>query len=137
MEARIVLEITVMDESSGSAGERLLNGHWLSRNAYYRGRIPRRSEGESVSCLRGRPPSEIPRTKFLIGLLFSAAALAGPGAPPSAASPEIRWQAWSDYVFARAKAEKRLVLLDLDAVWCHWCHVMEETTYADPAVVRR
>ena len=73
----------------------------------------------------------------MIGLLFSAAALAGPGAPEPAASPEIRWQAWSDSAFARAKAEKRLVILDLVAVWCHWCHVMEETTYRDPEVVRQ
>jgi len=28
------------------------------------------------------------------------------------------------------------VILDLVAVWCHWCHVMEETTYRDPEVVR-
>ena len=76
-------------------------------------------------------------SKFLIGLLFSAAALAGPGAPEPAASPEIRWQDWSDSAFARAKAEKRLVILDLVAVWCHWCHVMEETTYRDPEVVRQ
>jgi uncharacterized protein YyaL (SSP411 family) len=46
------------------------------------------------------------------------------------------WGEWSTGVFARAKAENRFVLLDLGAVWCHWCHVMEETTYRDPAVVR-
>jgi hypothetical protein len=44
------------------------------------------------------------------------------------------WQPWSDDLFARAKAEHRLVLLDLEAGWCHWCHVMDETTYRDPAV---
>ena len=38
-------------------------------------------------------------------------------------------------LFARAKAENRFVLLDMDAVWCHGCHVMEETTYHDPNVV--
>src|SRR5450432_2294077 len=48
----------------------------------------------------------------------------------------IEWQPWSDAVFARAKAEKKLVLLDVVAVWCHWCHVMDEITYRDPAVVR-
>ncbi len=37
-------------------------------------------------------------------------------------------------MFARATAEKRFVILDLEAVWCHWCHVMEKTTYADPKV---
>lgn len=27
------------------------------------------------------------------------------------------------------------MLLHLGAVWCHWCHVMEETTYRDPRVL--
>ena len=44
----------------------------------------------------------------------------------------IAWQPWSDDVFARAKRDNKFVLLDLEAVWCHWCHVMEETTYRDP-----
>src|SRR5687767_4206625 len=49
--------------------------------------------------------------------------------------PALEWQDWSGAVFERARAERRLVLLDLGAVWCHWCHVMEETTYRDPEVV--
>jgi uncharacterized protein len=48
----------------------------------------------------------------------------------------LRWQPWSDGVFARARAEHKFVLLDLEAVWCHWCHVMDDITYRDPAVVR-
>ena len=47
----------------------------------------------------------------------------------------ITWQPWSDSVFAQAKSEGRFVLLDLGTVWCHWCHVMEETTYRDPTVI--
>ncbi len=56
--------------------------------------------------------------------------------PAAAGTEELEWGAWNTGVFARAKAENRFVLLDLGAVWCHWCHVMEETTYRDPAVVR-
>jgi uncharacterized protein len=48
---------------------------------------------------------------------------------------EIEWQPWSDSVFAKAKQEGRFVLLDLGTGWCHWCHVMEELTYRDPAVI--
>jgi uncharacterized protein YyaL (SSP411 family) len=48
---------------------------------------------------------------------------------------EIEWQPWSDSVFAKAKQEGRLVLLDLGTGWCHWCHVMEEVTYRDPVVI--
>lgn len=44
------------------------------------------------------------------------------------------WQDFSPQVFAQAKAEGKLVLLDCVAVWCHWCHVMDETTYADPEI---
>jgi uncharacterized protein len=50
-------------------------------------------------------------------------------------APVPAWQDWSSAVFARAAAENRLVLLDLGAVWCHWCHVMEETTYQHPRVL--
>jgi uncharacterized protein YyaL (SSP411 family) len=48
--------------------------------------------------------------------------------------PSIAWQGWSDDLFERAAREHRFVLLDLEAVWCHWCHVMDERTYQDPAV---
>ena len=44
------------------------------------------------------------------------------------------WEPWSEAAFTRAKAERRLVILDVEAVWCHWCHVMDEKTYGDPAV---
>jgi uncharacterized protein YyaL (SSP411 family) len=47
----------------------------------------------------------------------------------------IAWQPWSDGVFAQAKHENKFVLLDLQAVWCHWCHVMDEKTYSDPQVI--
>lgn len=47
----------------------------------------------------------------------------------------VKWQDWSDEVFAQAKAEKKLVILDLEAIWCHWCHVMEAQTYSNPEVV--
>jgi uncharacterized protein YyaL (SSP411 family) len=55
------------------------------------------------------------------------------GASP-ATSPSIAWRAWSDGQFAQAKKEHKFVLLDLEAVWCHWCHVMDDTTYSDPTV---
>jgi uncharacterized protein YyaL (SSP411 family) len=44
---------------------------------------------------------------------------------------------WSPEVFDRARREGRFVLLDLGAGWCHWCHVMETTTYRDLAVRER
>ncbi len=52
------------------------------------------------------------------------------------AKEAIEWHPWSEAIFERAKKENRFVLLDLGAVWCHWCHVMEEITYRDPEVIR-
>ncbi len=46
----------------------------------------------------------------------------------------IDWQAWSPAAFADAERQGKLVLLNLEAVWCHWCHVMDQQTYSDPAV---
>lgn len=46
----------------------------------------------------------------------------------------INWQEWSAESFAKAKKENKLVIMDLEAVWCHWCHVMDAKTYHDPNV---
>ncbi len=48
---------------------------------------------------------------------------------------EIAWMAWGEDAFARARAEDKPILLSISAVWCHWCHVMDRTTYADPGVI--
>ncbi len=61
-------------------------------------------------------------------------AIAALAASPSLAADGPKWSGWDDELFARATAEKRFVILDLEAVWCHWCHVMEKTTYANPQV---
>src|SRR5580692_11044573 len=55
---------------------------------------------------------------------------------PASSVPALHWQAWSDGAFAEARAEHKFVLLDLEAVWCHWCHVMDDVTYRDPDVMR-
>jgi hypothetical protein len=53
-----------------------------------------------------------------------------------APTPALQWHAWSEAAFIRAPAEHKFVLLDLEAVWCHWCHVMDDVTYHDPVVIR-
>ncbi len=47
----------------------------------------------------------------------------------------VHWQEFSDDTFKQAAREHKYILLHMAAVWCHWCHVMEETTYRDPAVL--
>src|SRR3954466_1094945 len=70
--------------------------------------------------------------RFLTLLLILAA-----GAAPTASwaeTPSLPWQKWEPALFDRAAAEDKYILLHMAAVWCHWCHVMEGTTYKDPAV---
>jgi uncharacterized protein YyaL (SSP411 family) len=50
---------------------------------------------------------------------------------------EIHWRTWDASVFAEARAQARPILLSLSAVWCHWCHVLDETTLSDPRVIAR
>ena len=79
------------------------------------------------------------RTILVSIFIALAGCSAAPTARPSAthvSGAAIDWQPWSDEVFERAKRENRFVLLDLGAVWCHWCHVMDETTYRDPRVAQ-
>jgi uncharacterized protein YyaL (SSP411 family) len=87
---------------------------------------------------------------FAIGCAGAPAAL-GPKAPANAAHAqkatapsgemvegapreELPWATFSPETFARAKAEHKYIVLDGSAEWCHWCHVMEATTYHDAEV---
>ena len=48
---------------------------------------------------------------------------------------EIAWRAWGPEAFAEAEGKDKPILLSISAVWCHWCHVMDETSYSDPQVI--
>ncbi|GAC1655585.1 MAG: hypothetical protein NVS9B1_09050 [Candidatus Dormibacteraceae bacterium] len=50
---------------------------------------------------------------------------------------EIKWREWGPEAFAEATALDRPILLSISAVWCHWCHVMDETSYSDQTVIDR
>src|SRR5947199_4275051 len=52
----------------------------------------------------------------------------------SAAHQPVHWHPWGEGAFARARAEDKPILLDIGAVWCHWCHVMDGESYDDPEV---
>src|ERR1700678_1954738 len=47
----------------------------------------------------------------------------------SAMHQPVQWQEWGEEAFAKAKAEDKPILLDIGAVWCHWCHVMDRESY--------
>ena len=52
----------------------------------------------------------------------------------SAAHQPIDWHEWNDEAFARAKAQDKPILLDIGAVWCHWCHVIDRESYENPTI---
>ena len=45
--------------------------------------------------------------------------------PKAYAEEKIQWSNWTEQTFETAKKENKFVILDLEAVWCHWCHVMD------------
>jgi uncharacterized protein YyaL (SSP411 family) len=49
---------------------------------------------------------------------------------------EIQWRTWGDAAFGEAREQNKPVLLAISAVWCHWCHVMDETTYSAADIIR-
>ena len=49
---------------------------------------------------------------------------------------EIKWVEWGDAAFAQARQRDVPVLLAISAVWCHWCHVMDETSYSTEDIIR-
>ena len=50
---------------------------------------------------------------------------------------QVGWREWGPAAFAEAAEKGRPVLLSISAVWCHWCHVMDRTTYQDAEVIER
>src|ERR671918_52168 len=52
------------------------------------------------------------------------------------AKQPVRWMPWSSAVFERARREDKPILLDIGAVWCHWCHVMDRESYENPEVAQ-
>jgi uncharacterized protein len=54
----------------------------------------------------------------------------------SAMHQPIRWHEWGEEAFTTAQRENKPMLLDIGAVWCHWCHVMDRESYDNPEVAK-
>src|SRR5580692_7055624 len=52
----------------------------------------------------------------------------------SAMHQPIQWHEWGPEAFAAAERDNKPMLLDIGAVWCHWCHVMDRESYDDPEI---
>ena len=46
----------------------------------------------------------------------------------------IKWLDWTNEAFQRARIESKPILLDISAVWCHWCHRLDHDTYSVPEI---
>lgn len=45
---------------------------------------------------------------------------------------KVHWREWGDAAFQEAREQDKPILLDISAVWCHWCHVMDHGIPGDP-----
>ena len=54
----------------------------------------------------------------------------------SAAHQPVQWREWGNAAFDQARREDKPILLDIGAVWCHWCHVMDRESYENEEVAR-
>jgi uncharacterized protein YyaL (SSP411 family) len=54
----------------------------------------------------------------------------------SAAHQPIDWHEWGAAAFARAQSEDKPILLDIGAVWCHWCHVIDRESYENETIAK-
>ncbi|MGA2630207.1 MAG: thioredoxin domain-containing protein [Terriglobia bacterium] len=52
----------------------------------------------------------------------------------SAAHQPVEWREWSEAAFDAARRADKLILLDIGAVWCHWCHVIDRESYENTEI---
>jgi hypothetical protein len=89
-----------------------------------------------------KPPEAVWRTTglvrriapFVFVLFASIAGCGGARLVARSASASPAWQPLTNAVFESARERQALVLLSLQADWCHFCHVMNEETFADAEV---
>ncbi|HEY8231572.1 MAG TPA: thioredoxin family protein, partial [Vicinamibacteria bacterium] len=68
-----------------------------------------------------------------LALLLAGAPLEPPAQPLLA----IKWEKKFDDAIKKAQRAGKPLVVDFWAEWCGWCHRLDRTTYADPAVIRR
>jgi len=74
--------------------------------------------------------------RLLLSFLLCFGLVASTQASTPVSKEGVQWRDFTDAAFVEAKRDGKLLILDLEAVWCHWCHVMEEKTYSNPAVIK-
>jgi uncharacterized protein YyaL (SSP411 family) len=85
--------------------------------------------------MSGHVAALMPRLRLLsLAALLLACTNPQPSSTPTDAHARFDYDTWSPDSFARAAAGDRLILINVVATWCHWCHVMDEVTFEDPEV---
>ena len=74
-------------------------------------------------------------TRYPLVAVFILSCIASASFSSTQTPSEINWRPYDVGAFTAAAKQHKLILLDLEAVWCHWCHVMDAQTYVDPTVV--
>src|SRR5581483_5402165 len=87
-------------------------------------------------CLQALTTSVISYTYRMTTPALNSLANASSSYLRSAMHQPIHWHEWGEEAFDAAKRENKPILLDIGAVWCHWCHVMDRESYDDPEVAR-
>ena len=49
---------------------------------------------------------------------------------------KVSWLPWNEESFQKARDQDKPILLDISAVWCHWCNVMDQTSYSNKEVTK-
>jgi hypothetical protein len=88
-----------------------------------------RADAISQPGKKAEAPSQQPREEHMNGLAKASSSYLR-----SAMHQPVQWQEWGDAAFARARSDNKPILLDIGAVWCHWCHVMDRESYEDPEI---
>jgi uncharacterized protein YyaL (SSP411 family)/aryl-alcohol dehydrogenase-like predicted oxidoreductase len=48
----------------------------------------------------------------------------------------VDWYPWGEEALAKARDERRLIMLSIGYSSCHWCHVMERESFEDEAIAQ-
>jgi thioredoxin-related protein len=77
------------------------------------------------------------KKNLILALIFLAAmgsvSCAGKKDTSRAEAGPVAWLGW-DQALASAQSGGKFMVVDVYTDWCHWCKVMDQKTYADPAV---
>ena len=101
--------------------------------------LPRRPLHGGLAAKAAAAALVSPKASTLTGMSTESSnglALASSAYLRSAMHQPIRWYEWGAEAFATAQRENKPMLLDIGAVWCHWCHVMDRESYDDPEVAQ-